>query len=187
MSISKNITGYENMETRNALKKVTHFAEWEFNQKRPSSREVKESIDVILERNFISMNYLYGCIFTNSSLCDIIDNYLYTNHDGVKTEYSNYNNIIGNNLEYHENAIHLSYSSFNIIMNNYGANNINEIIENNCQNNLFENNFPQQEVETIITKIDVTIIIVFSISFFPIVYIVVNVYRYRKLSKPSSL
>ena len=28
------------METRNALKKVTHFAEWEFNQKRPSSVKV---------------------------------------------------------------------------------------------------------------------------------------------------
>ena len=28
------------METRNALKKVTHFAEWEFNQKRPRSVKV---------------------------------------------------------------------------------------------------------------------------------------------------
>ena len=149
--------------------------------------KIQESIDILLEKNFISMNYLLGIFLINSFSCDIIDNYIFSNQYGIKTENSIYNKIFGNNLEYHENAIHLSHSNFNIIMNNNGADNLNEIIEKDCQNNLFENNFPQQEIDLIITEIDVTIIIVFSISFFSIAYMIMNAYRYRKLSKSPSL
>ena len=67
------------------------------------------------------------------------------------------------------------------MVNNYGLDNIYEITENNCENNYFENNFPQQVNITII--VDATVIIIISISFLSIFYIIINVYRYKHLSK----
>lgn len=149
--------------------------------------KIQGCTDITLEENFISPNYLHGYFLINSSFCDIINNRLFSNQYGIRTEYSNYNNIIGNNLEYHKNAIYLSHSNSNIIMNNNGADNINEIIEYNCQNNLFENNFPQQEINNTTANIDVTILIIYAISFFLLAYIIMNVYRDKKLSKSSYL
>ncbi|KKL94496.1 hypothetical protein LCGC14_1864110, partial [marine sediment metagenome] len=124
-------------------------------------------------------------LLSNSFYCSIIENYLFINQDGVRLNYSNYNNIIDNNFESHENAIYLHHSNSNIIVNNYGSDNLYEITENNSEDNYFENNFPQQANFTLI--VDATVIIVISISFFSIIYIIINVYRYKHLSKSSCL
>ena len=129
------------------------------------------------------MNYLHGFLISNSSYCSIIENYLFTNQDGIKLNYSNYNKIIDNNFEYHKNAICLYHSNFSIVINNYGSDNLYEIIENNGKNNYFENNFPKSVDTTLI--VDTTLVIVISISLFSIVYIVMSVYRYRHFSKSS--
>ena len=147
--------------------------------------KVQGSTHITLEKNYILMNYLYGFLLSNSFYCSIIENYLFTNQDGIRLNYSNYNNIFDNNFEYHENAIYLHHSNFNIMVNNYGSDNLYEITENNCENNYFENNFPQQANFTLI--VDATVIIVISISFFSIIYIIINVYRYKHLSKSSYL
>lgn len=147
--------------------------------------KVQGSTYITLEKNHILMNDLYGFLLSNSFYCSIIENYLFTNQDGVRLNYSNYNNIIDNNFEYHENSIYLHHSNFSIMINNYGSDNLYEIIENNSENNYFENNFPQQADITFI--VDATVIIVISISFFSIIYIIINVYRYRHLSKSSYL
>ena len=67
------------------------------------------------------------------------------------------------------------------MVNNYGSDNLYEITEKNCENNYFENNFPQQADSTLI--VDASVIIVISISFFSIIYIISSVYRYKHLSK----
>ena len=145
--------------------------------------KVHGSTDITLEKNQISMNDLYGFLLSNSFYCSIIENYLFANQEGIKLNYSNYNNIIDNNFEYHENAIYLHRSNFSIMINNYGSDNLYEIIENNCEDNYFENNFPQQADIALI--VDATVIIVISISFLSIIYIIRNVYRYKHLSKSS--
>ncbi len=147
--------------------------------------KVQGSTYITLEKNHISMNNLHGFLLSNSFYCSIIENYLFMNQDGVKLNYSNHNNIIENNFEYHENAIYLHHSNFSIMINNYGSDNLYEIIENNSENNYFEKNFSQQTDITFI--VDTTVIILISISFFSIIYIIINVYHYKHLSKSSCL
>ncbi len=147
--------------------------------------KVQGSTHTTLEKNYILMNNLYGFLLSNSFDCSIIENYLFTNQDGIRLNYSNYNNIIDNNFEYHENAIYLDHSNSSIMINNDGSDNLYEITDNNSEDNYFENNFPQRVDITLI--VDATVIIVIFISFFSIIYIIINVYRYRHLSKSSYL